>query len=188
MGTITTSDFRKGLKVEVDGQPYLMAECQFVKPGKGQSLYRCRLKHLINGSTLDRTYKSGDSLNAADIREGEGTYLFKDKNGYVFMDAESYEQYHLTAEQIGDCVKFIKEDMPARLVYWNDIPITVAMPNHVVLKITYTEPAARGNTSGNVTKPATVETGAVVFVPAFVELGDNIRIDTRTGEYIERAN
>jgi len=188
MGIVTTSDFRKGIKVEIDGQPYLMLECEFVKPGKGQAIYRTKLRNLLTGAIIDRTYKSGDSVQSADVREGDATYLYRDKSGYVFMDTETYEQYHLTAEQIGEPAKFLKEEMPVRMVYWNNTPITVTLPYHVVLKVTYTEPAVRGNTAGNVMKPATLETGATIQVPAFVQVGDLVRVDTRTGEYIERAN
>ena len=188
MPTITTSDFRKGTKVEIDGQPWLMIEMNFVKPGKGQGIYRTRLRNLLNGTIIDRTFKSGDSIESADVREGDATFLYKDRNGCVFMDSETYEQHTLSEEQIGAPARFLKDDMAVRIVYWNETPISVTLPNHVNLKITETDPSARGDTVGNVTKPATLETGVVVQVPAFVKTGDLVRVDTRSGDYIERVN
>ncbi|MBX9790295.1 MAG: elongation factor P [Pirellulales bacterium] len=182
-----TSELRKGLKVQIDGDPYLLVECNFVKPGKGQALYKCRLKNLIRGTTLDRTYKSGDSLDAADVEEIEAQFLYRQQDNFVFMDNASYEQYELTKDQLDDAWKYLKEGMICSMVLFNDSPITCAPPNHVNLKVTYCEPAVRGNTATNLTKPATVETGAEFICPAFIEMGDVLRIDTRTGEYIERV-
>jgi elongation factor P len=136
---------------------------------------------------LDRTYKGGDSLEAADITEIEAQYLYKQGDQYVFMDNESYEQYELTADQVDDAWKWIKEGTACSMVLFNDRPITVSPPNHVVLKIEYCEPAVRGNTATNLTKPVKLETGAEMVAPAFVEIGDLIKVDTRTGEYLERS-
>jgi elongation factor P len=182
-----TSDFRKGLKVQLDGDPYLMIECQFVKPGKGQAMYKCRLRHLLRGTVIDRTYKSGDSVDAADVTEIDAQFLYRQGEQFVFMDNTTYEQYELTRDQTGDAWKFLKEGMACSMVLFNNSPITMTPPNHVVLKIEYCEPAIRGNTATGVTKPVKLETGAEINCPAFVELGDLIRVDTRTGEYIERA-
>jgi elongation factor P len=187
VGTYNTSEFRKGLKVQLDGDPYLMIECNFVKPGKGQALYKCRLKHLIRGTTIDRTWKSGDSIESADVDEVQAQYLYRQGEMFVFMDTDSYEQYELTAEQVGDVWKYLKEAMVCDLVLFNGAAITVTPPNHVILKIEYCEPGARGNTATNVTKPCKVETGAEFPCPFFVNIGDYIKIDTRTGEYLERA-
>jgi elongation factor P len=173
--------------VQIDGEPYLMTEFNFRKPGKGQALYECRLRHLIKGTTLDRTYRSGDSLESADVVEVKGQFLYRAGDKFVFMDSESYEQYELTAEQVGDDARFLQDGLPCQLVLYNDQPITITLPNHVVYTIQYTEPAAKGNTATNVTKPATIDTGAEIGVPAFVGIGDKIRVDTRTGEYIERV-
>jgi elongation factor P len=187
VGTYNTSDFRKGLKVQIDGDPYLMIECNFVKPGKGQALYKCRLKHLIRGTTLDRTLKSGDYLESADVEEIQAQFLYRQGDHFVFMDNESYEQYELTGDQVGDTWRYLKEGMVCSMMLYNTSPITVTPPNHVVLKVEYCEPGARGNTATNVNKPCKVETGADFPCPVFVNIGDLIKIDTRTGEYIERV-
>jgi elongation factor P len=187
VASYNTSEFRKGLKVQIDGDPYLMIECNFVKPGKGNALYKCRLKNLIRNTVLDRTYKGGDSLEAADISEIDAQYLYKQGDQFVFMDNESFEQYELTGDQVDDAWKWIKEGTNCSMVLFNETPITVSPPNHVVLKIEYCEPAVRGNTATNLTKPVKLETGAEMLCPAFVEIGDLIKVDTRTGEYLERS-
>ena len=187
MPQINAGDFRKGAKVMIEGEPYDMLECNFVKPGKGQALYKCRLRNLLKNTIIDRTYKSGDGLEAADVRRGEAQFLYRDKSSLVFMDQDSYEQYTVPEGVMGDTVKWLMDGMICELLYWNDRVIGVEPPPHVVVKITYTEPAVRGNTSGNITKAAKVETGAEVQVPAFIENGETIRIDTRTGEYVERV-
>ena len=187
MPQINTGDFRKGVKVLIDNEPYEMIEVNFVKPGKGQALYRTRVKNLLRGSYLDRTYKSGDSLEAADVHTGEGQYLYRDASGYIFMDNESFEQYTVSEDICGEAVQFMKESAICQLLFWNQQVIGLTPPQHVVLQVTYTEPAARGNTATNVTKPATVETGATVQVPAFVQQGEMIKINAQTGEYVERV-
>lgn len=187
MAGYNTSDFKKGLKVQLDGDPYLMIECNFVKPGKGNALYKCKLKNLIRGTVLERTYKGGDSLEAADVTEIAAQYLYRQGDTFVFMDNASYEQYELSADQVGDAWKYLKEGMVCSMVLFNNRPITVTPPNHVVLKVEYCEPAIRGNTATNLTKPVKVESGAEMLCPAFVDIGDLIKVDTRTGEYIERT-
>lgn len=187
MASYNTSEFRKGLKVQIDGDPYLMVLCEFVKPGKGQALYKCKLKNLIRNTMLDRTYKSGDSIDAADIDEIQAQFLYRQTDTFVFMDNVSYEQYELTAEQVDDAWKYLKEGMVCSMVLFNNRPITITPPNHVVLRVEYCEPAAKGNTATNVSKPCKVETGADFPCPVFVNIGDLIKIDTRTGEYIERV-
>jgi len=187
MPQINAGDFRKGVKVIIEGEPYNMLELNFVKPGKGQALYKTRLKHLFKGTILDRTYKSGDSLEGADVRQGEGQFTYRDGDNLVFMDNETYEQYPLALDACGDAAQYLQEGMTCGLLYWNEQLIDITAPPHVILEVTYTEPAARGNTASSLTKPATVETGATITVPAFVETGEKIKIDTRTGDYIERA-
>jgi elongation factor P len=182
-----TSQFKKGLKIQLDGDPYLMVECNFVKPGKGQALYKCRLKNLVRQTMLDRTYKSGDSLDAADVEEIDAQYLYAQGDRFVFMDNDNFEQYELTKVQTDDAWKWLKEGMVCKMILFNNNPISVAAPNHVVLKIEYCEPAIRGNTATNLTKPVKLETGAEVTCPAFVEIGDMIKVDTRTAEYLERV-
>lgn len=187
MAAYNTSDFRKGLKVQMDGEPYLMMECNFVKPGKGQALYKCKLRHLIRNTVIDRTYKSGDSLESADVEEIEAQYLYRQADTYVFMDNQNYEQYELSKEQVDDGWKYLKEGTVCSMLLFNNNPIGVTPPNHVVLKVEYCEPGAKGNTATNVTKPVKVETDAEFDCPSFVEMGDMVKIDTRTGEYIERV-
>ncbi len=187
MASYNTSQFRKGLKVQLDGDPYLMIECNFVKPGKGQALYKCKLRNLVRGTILDRTYKSGDSLESADVEEIAAQFLYRQLDQFVFMDNNTYEQYELSKEQVDEAWKYLKEGMVCSMTLFNGQPMSVSPPNHVVLKIEYCEPGARGNTATNVTKPARVETGAEFLCPAFVESGELIKIDTRTGEYIERV-
>ena len=187
MPQINSSDFRKGLKVIVDGDPYDMLECEFRKPGKGQAMYRTKLRNLLSGKIIDITYRSGDSLEAADVRRTEGQYLYRDANGYVFMDNETYEQDIVPLSTFEERAKFLLDGAVCSLLYWNGQLIDVDPPQHVVLEVTFTEPAAKGDTATNVTKPATVETGATVNVPAFINQGDKIKIDATTGAYIERV-
>ena len=187
MGTYKTNDFRKGLKVQIDGEPYLMTEMNFVKPGKGNALYKCKLKNLIRGTVLQRTYKGGDSLESADVMEIDVQYLYRQGDTFVFMNTEDYEQYELSADQVDENWKYLKDGMDCKMVLYNGNPITLTPPNHVVLKVEFCEPGAKGDTATNVTKPAKVETGAEIIVPAFVSQSDVIRVDTRTGEYVERV-
>jgi len=188
MAQINTGDFRKGVKVIVEGDPYEMIECNFVKPGKGQALYKTKLRNLLKGTLLDRTYKSGDSLEGADVHKSDGQYLYRDGNDLVFMENETFEQFHFPIAGMRGAERFLLENAVCHLLFWNGRLIEVTPPQHVVLEVTYTEPAARGNTATNVTKPATVETGAEVQVPAFIAEGNKIKIDALTGEYIERAS
>jgi elongation factor P len=187
VATYNTSDFKKGIKVQLDGDPFLMVECNFVKPGKGQAMYKCRLKNLIKGTTIDRTWKSGESIEAADVTEIESQFLYRQGDQFVFMDNESFEQYELSMDQVSDTWKFLQDAMMCNMVLFNNKPITVTPPNHVVLRIEYCEPAVRGNTATGLTKPVKLETGAEILCPAFVEMGELVRVDTRTGEYIERV-
>ena len=188
MGSYNTSDFRKGLKVQLEGDPYIMIECNFVKPGKGQALYKCKLRNLLRGTVLDRTYKSGDSLDAAEIEEIQTQFLYRQMDHFVFMDNQSYEQYELTKEQVDEAWKYLKEGLDkCSIILFNGRPISMSPPNHVVMRVEYCEPAARGNTATNVSKPCKVETGAEIPCPVFVDMGDLIKIDTRTGEYLERV-
>ena len=187
MASYNTNEFRKGLKVQFDGDPYSMIECNFVKPGKGQALYKCKLRNLVRNTVIDRTYKSGDSIEAADVEEIEAQYLYRQSDTFVFMHNETFEQYELPRDKVDDAWKYLKEGTVCSMLLFNNNPIGVTPPNHVVLKVKYCEPAIRGNTATNVTKPAEVETGAELSVPNFVETDDLIKIDTRTGEYIERV-
>jgi len=187
VGTYKTSDFKKGLKVQIDGEPYLMTEMNFRKPGKGNALYECKLKNLVRGTTLSRTLKGGDELESADVSEVECQFLYKQQDTYIFMDSETFEQYEITKDKIEDTCMFLKDGMNVSVLLFNDKPISMTPPSHVVLKIEYCEPGARGDTATNVTKIVKLETGAELTAPAFVNIGDNVKIDTRTGEYIERV-
>ncbi len=187
MATYNTSDFKKGLKVQIDGDPYLMIECNFVKPGKGNALYKCKLRNLLRGTVLDRTLKGGDSLESADVTEISAQFLYRQQDTFVFMEKTNFEQYELTKDQVDEAWKYLKEGMDCQMVLYNDNPISVSPPNHVVLQIEYCEPAVRGNTATNLTKPVKLETGAEIPCPAFVEIGEFVKVDTRTGEYLERS-
>lgn len=187
MATYNTSEFRKGLKVQLEGDPYIMIVCDFVKPGKGQALYKCKLRNLLRGTVLDRTWKSGDSIESADISEIQAQFLYQQGETFIFMCNETYEQYELSKTVVDDAWKYLKEGMVCDVMLYNNNPIGITPPNHVVLEVVQADPAVRGNTATNVTKPATLETGAEIIVPNFVEAGEKIRVDTRTGEYIERV-
>jgi elongation factor P len=187
VGTYKTSEFRKGLKVQIDGEPYLMIEMNFVKPGKGNAMYKCKLRNLVRNTVIDRTYKGGDSLESADVEEIDTQFLYRQGDTFVFMDDSTYEQYELTAEQVADAWKYLKEGMKCSMVLYNGNPITMTPPNHVELTVEYCEPGARGDTATNVTKIVKVETGAEFSCPAFIEMGNVVKIDTRTGEYVERV-
>jgi len=187
MSTITTSDFRKGVKILIDGKPFIMEACEFTKPGKGQAVYKTKLRNLFEGTLIERTFRSGDSVEGADVREAKGSYLYKDNKNFIFMDSGNFEQHSLAADAVGEGKELLVEGTECTLLYWNKNLIGVTIPSRMVLEVTYTEQAAKGNTATNVTKPATVETGATVQVPAFINAGDKVRVDTRTGAYIERV-
>jgi len=187
LATYKTSDFRRGLKVQIDGDPYLMIEMNFVKPGKGNALYKCKLRNLVRGTVLQRTYKGGDSLESADVEEFDCQFLYKQGETFVFMHPETFEQYELTKEQVDDAWKYLKDGINCSLVLFNGKPLSITPPNHVEMKVEYCDPGARGDTATNVTKPVKVETGAEFQCPVFINMGDVIKIDTRTGAYVERV-
>ena len=187
MGTYSTNEFKKGLKIQIDGVPFQMIEMNFRKPGKGTALYECKLRNLLRGTVVDKTYRAGQSVESADVSEFTAQYLYRQGDSYVFMNNTDYEQYELSEEQVGDAARFLKENMDCQIVVFNDQPIAMTPPNHVILKVEYCEPAVKGNTATNVTKPVQLETGAEILAPAFINQGDFLRVDTRTGEYIERS-
>jgi len=182
----SASDLRKGLKIEIDGAPYVITEFNFVKPGKGQALYNCRLKNLLNGSTLSKTYRSNDRLDEPRLEEKSLRYSYQDGDSVVFMD-ETYEQILISADVLGDDRFFLVEDIPVDVLFYNDRPIEITLPNFVNKEIIRTGPGARGNTATNVLKEAVIDGGYEVQVPLFVNLGDIIKIDTRTGKYVDRV-
>ncbi len=182
-----SSDFRKGLKVQINGEPYIMTSMEFKKPGKGNALFICKLKNLLRGTTLDRTFKGNDTLEEADINETNVQYLYKNGDTFVFMNAETFEQYEMSADQVGDNWKYLKDEMVCQMTFFEGNPIIMEPPNHVDLKVEYCEPGAKGDTATNVKKPVKVETGGEFHTPIFINIGDIIRIDTRTGDYLERV-
>lgn len=187
MAQYSTNEFRSGLKIMIDGDPYAIVENEFVKPGKGQAFNRVKIRNLKTGRVIDRTYKSGESVEAADVVDKEMQYLYSDGEYWHFMDQESFEQIAADANAVGDTTKWLKEQDICTLTLWNGVPISVTPPNFVELKIVETDPGVRGDTSGGGGKPAKLETGAVVRVPLFVPEGETIRVDTRTGEYVSRV-
>jgi elongation factor P len=182
-----TSDLRKGAKVLIDGQPYVVLEAQFVKPGKGAAFIRTKMKNMLSGGNIERNIRSGEKIDMADVEDRQMTFLYKEGEDFVFMDQTSYEQTTVTKDTVGDSWKWLKDNMVCQVTFYNGRPIEATLPNFVQLKITHCEPGARGDTSGNVTKPATLETGAQIGVPLFVNEGEIIKIDTRNGEYCERV-
>jgi len=186
MGTINAGEFKKGIKVLIDNEPYEMLETFFVKPGKGQALYRTKLRNLLKGSLYEKTYRSGDALEAADVHRNDGVYSYRDGDSYVFMDNATFEQNSLSAAVVQDEMRWLMEGSTVGLINRNGQLISMRPPQHVILKVTYTEPAVRGNTATNVSKPATVETGAEIQVPSFIKEGDNVKVDTESGQYMER--
>ena len=187
MASYGTNEFRGGLKILLDGDPFAIIENEFVKPGKGQAFNRVKIRNLRSGRVIERTFKSGESVEAADVVEVSLQYLYSDGENWHFMDEGSFEQYAAPREAVGDSANWLKEQDVCTLTLWNGVPLTVAPPNFVVLEITEADPGLKGDTASGATKPATVETGAVVKVPLFVNQGERIRIDTRTGEYVARA-
>ncbi len=182
------SDLRKGLKLEIDGDPHVIVGFEFKKPGKGQSLYKCKLKNMITGAQFERTYRSGDKFEKADLSEVDMEYLYSDQDSWCFMDSNTYEQIFMTKDQIGDNTNLLKDNTVCTVLLHNGNPIGVTLPNFVVLKVVKAEPWAKGDTATGDTKPAVLETGFEIQVPPFVNEGQMIRVDTRTGEYVERVN
>ncbi len=187
MASYNTNDLKGGLKVMVDGDPCSIIENEFVKPGKGQAFVRVKLRNLVSGRVVERTYKSNESLEGADVMEVDLQYLYNDGEAWHFMNESSYEQFEAGADIVGDAASWLKEQDSCTVTLWDGAPIAVQPPNFVVLQITDTDPGVRGDTASGATKPATVETGATIKVPLFVEQGELVRIDTRTGEYVSRA-
>ena len=183
-----TSDIRKGLKMMVDGKPYAVVDFQFVKPGKGQAFTRVKVKSLVDGSVLERTYKSGEKIEKADVEERAMQYIYPDGENYVFMHEASGEQITVPGDKMADDAKWISDGMSVDVTLWNGQPIGISLPSSVTLQITHSEPGIKGDTASGATKPATLSTGATVNVPLFVNEGEWVRVDTSTGKYIERVN
>lgn len=187
MSKFSTNEFKNGLKVMMDGDPYSILENEYVKPGKGQAFNRVKLRNLKSGRVLERTFKSGDVLDGADVVDRDMQYLYCDGDHWHFMNPESFEQIAADANAVADVKQWLKEQDTYIMTLWNGVPLTIEAPNTVTLKIVQTDPGVRGDTATGGTKPATLETGAVVRVPLFMEEGEIIKVDTRKSEYLSRA-
>lgn len=187
MASYSTNEFKSGLKILLDGEPYNIVENEFVKPGKGQAFNRVKVKNLKTSRVIEKTFKSGESVEAADVFEKEMQYLYEDGQYWYFMDPETFEQVPASEAAVEDAIKWLKEQDMCAVTSWNGQPIVVTQPTFVELKIVETDPGLRGDTSGGGGKPAKLETGAVVRVPLFIDEGEIIKVDTRKGEYVGRV-
>lgn len=187
MSMISAGDFRKGITIEIDGQVHTILDFQHVKPGKGAAFVRTKIKNVVTGTILEKTFSPTEKFPRAHVETKEMQYLYNDGNLYYFMDTETYEQIPLNKEQVEDAMVYVKENMNVTIKFYKGVAFSVEPPNFVELEVIHTEPGFKGDTATSATKPATVETGAIVNVPLFVNTGDIIRIDTRTGEYMERV-
>ena len=182
-----SGDLRKGLKIEINGEPYIIVQFNFVKPGKGKALYKCKLKNMLSGVIFDQTFRSSEKFKEADLEEQEMEYLYSDGNNYCFMNTSTYDQEFLSEDQVGDLLKFLKENTVCNVLFFDGRAIGISLPNFVNLRVVKTDPWVKGDTAAGSTKPAILETDYVVQVPPFVEKGELVKIDTRTGEYVERV-
>jgi len=189
MAQVSTNEFKAGMKVEVEGQPYTIVSNEFVKPGKGQAFNRVRLKHLTTGRVIERTFKSGDKVEVADVVETQMRMLYKENDGVVFMDDNTFDQISIPLKSIGETEQWLLEDRLYEIIFYKGNPVSVEPPTFMEMKITDTSPGVRGDTaSGRVLKPAVTESGAKIQIPIFVEQDEMVKVDTRTGEYVSRVN
>jgi elongation factor P len=187
MGSYSVNDIRSGMKVLLDGEPFSIVDNEFVKPGKGQAFNRIKVRNLKNGRTIERTFKSGDSMESADVVDTDMQYLYSDGTFFHFMVPDNFEQYTAGKESLGDNAQWLKDGMTCIVTLWNNVPRVVTPPAHVELKIIETDPGLRGDTATGGQKSAKLESGAVVRVPLFLSEGDVVRVDTRTGQYLSRG-
>lgn len=187
MATVSTNEFKAGLKIMLDGEPCNIIENEFVKPGKGQAFSRVKIRKLISGKVLEKTFKSGETVEKAEVMDHELAYLYNDGEFWHFMNNETFEQIAADDKAVGDADKWLVEQDICTITLWDDNPIAVAPPNFVELEITETDPGLKGDTAGTGGKPATLSTGAVVRVPLFVQIGEVIKVDTRSSEYVSRV-
>ncbi|MFP2768540.1 elongation factor P [Oceanisphaera sp. KMM 10153] len=187
MASYSTNDFRAGLKIMLDGEPCAIVENEFVKPGKGQAFSRVKIRRLLNGKMLEKTFKSGESVEAADVVDMELAYLYNDGEFYHFMNNETFEQLAADEKAVSDAKRWLKEQDVCTLTLWNGAAISVTPPNFVELEVVETDPGLKGDTAGTGGKPATLSTGAVVRVPLFIQIGEVLKVDTRSGEYVSRV-
>jgi elongation factor P len=182
-----TSDFHNGMKLEIDGDPWVMTYFQHVKPGKGGAFVRTKIKNLRTGKSVDRTYRAGERVVEADIEDRTMTYLYAEADALVFMDTSSYEQFTIPIKQVGEAKDYLQENAEVSVILYKGQPINIEIPSFVIAKVVQTDPGIKGDTASGATKPAKIETGASVLVPLFIKEGEKIRVDTRTGEYVERV-
>ncbi len=182
-----SGELRKGKKLEIDGEPYVVVQFAFVKPGKGQALYKCKLKNMVTGVQFDRTFRSGEKFDEADLEEVEMEYLYAEGNQYCFMNTSNYEQEYLSEEQVAEAIDFLKENTVCSILMFAGRPIGISLPNFINLRVEKTDPWVKGDTASGDSKPATLETGYVLNVPPFIEEGQLLKIDTRSGQYVERV-
>ena len=183
----STTDFRKGLKIEIDGTPFEIIEFQHFKPGKGGAMVRTKLRNILNGRVLDNTFRSGEKVERPNLESRDMQFLYHEGEQLVFMDMTTYDQMHMDAEATDGKANYLKDGQECRVLLYNEKPLDIEIPASLVLEVTETEPGAKGDTVSNVTKPATLETGVVIQVPIFVNIGDRVKVDTRTNGYLGRA-
>ena len=183
----STQDFRKNLKIEIDGEPFVIIECLHVKPGKGVAFVKTRYKSLISGNVLSNNFRSGDTVSKPDLEQMNMEFLYKEEDHYVFMDQASYEQVHIEATNIEDAIPYLKDNISVEVLFFRGKAISIELPNFVVLQVTQSDPGVKGDTAQGATKPATLETGATINVPLYLNEGEYVKVDTRTGEFVERA-
>ena len=188
MATTDTSQFKNGLKIELDSNPFTIVYFQHVKPGKGGAFVRTKIKNLLNGRVLDRTFRAGEKVAIAEISESTMQYLYRDGENLVFMDQESFDQIPISPDLLGDQIDFMLENMNVEVLFWKGEPVNVQLPNYIEAKVVKSDPGIKGDTSSGANKPATLECGATINVPLFIKEGDVLRVDTRTREYSERVN
>jgi elongation factor P len=185
---IDTSQFKNGVKIEIDGNPFVITYFQHVKPGKGGAFVRTKLKNLLNGRVVEKTFRSGERCEEADIEEKTMQYLYQDADGRIFMDTSSYDQIPIGEDVLGTATHFLLENMEVEVLFWKGRPVNIVLPNYIQAVVTRSDPGIKGDTSSGASKPATLETGYTLNVPLFIEEGDKLRVDTRTGEYSERVS
>jgi elongation factor P len=183
-----TTDIRKGIKIQIDGVPFAVVDHQFVKPGKGQAFTRARIKNLTTGAVIERTWKSGESVELADVETRKMTFSWDEGDSLVFMDTSTGDQLNVDKDKVGDEARFISEGLDCEVTIYNGIPIGIQLPSSVVLQVTESEPGIKGDTASGATKPAKMSTGAIINVPLFIKEGEWIKVDTSTGGYLERVN
>ncbi len=185
---VDTSQFKNGLRIELDGEPFAITYFQHVKPGKGGAFVRTKVKNIRNGKIIDKTFRAGEKVELADVEDSRMQYLYREGENLILMDNQSYDQIPIPAAVVGDAIDYLLENAQVDVLFWRGKPINVDIPSFVEAEVTTTEPGMKGDTASGATKPATIETGATVQVPLFINQGEKIRVDTRNGKYVERVN